>query len=90
MIVISRLQIVDIQDVLDNPLVSHGLAVVPAEALIYMKLRARRRQDLLDVVELINAGINATRARSYLEQYAADLVPLFDELADEALDGQSK
>ena len=32
-----------LEDVLDNPLVSHGLAVVPAEALIYMKLRARRR-----------------------------------------------
>ncbi|MEZ4770638.1 MAG: hypothetical protein R2844_19725 [Caldilineales bacterium] len=72
-------------EVLDNPLVSHGLAVVPAEALIYMKLRARRRQDLLDVVELINAGINVTRVRGYLEQYAADLVSLFDELADEAL-----
>ena len=74
-----------LEEVLDNPLVSHGLAVVPAEALIYMKLRARRRQDLLDVVELINAGMNVKRARGYLEQYAADLVPVFDELAEEAL-----
>ncbi|MCB9153467.1 MAG: hypothetical protein H6649_05350 [Caldilineae bacterium] len=74
-----------LEEVLDNPLVSHGLAVVPAEALIYMKLRARRRQDLLDVVELINAGINVTQVRGYLEQHAADLVPLFDELAEEAL-----
>ena len=76
-----------LEEVLDNPPVSHGLAVVPIEALIYMKLRARRRQDLLDVVEPINAGINVTRARSYLEQYVADLAPLFDELADEALQG---
>ena len=74
-----------LEEVLDNPPVSQGLAVVPAEALIYMKLKARRRQDVLDVVELINAGINVTQVRSYLEQYAAHLVPLFDELADEAL-----
>lgn len=76
-----------LEEVLDNPPVSQGLAVVPVEALIYMKLKARRRQDLLDVVELINAGISVMQVRGYLEQYAADLVPLFDELADEALQG---
>ena len=74
-----------LEEVLDNPPVSQGLAVVPAEALIYMKLKARRRQDVLDVVELINAGINVTKVRDYLQQYAKDLVSLFDELADEAL-----
>lgn len=55
--------------------------------MITVELRARRRQDLLDVVKLISAGINVVQARGYLEQYAADLVPLFDELADEALQG---
>ncbi len=52
-----------------------------------LAIRVRNGQDLLDVVEPINAGINVTRTRSYLEQYAADLVPLFDELGDEALQG---
>jgi hypothetical protein len=76
-----------LEDVLDAPAISQGLAVVPVEALIYMKLRARRRQDLLDVVELINAGADVRRVRNYLEQYASDLVAVFDELAEEALQG---
>lgn len=67
------------------PPVSEGLAIVPVEALIYMKLKAKRRQDLLDVVELVNAGIDVKRVRLYLEQYAGDLVPVFDELVDEAM-----
>lgn len=50
-----------------------------------MKLKAKRRQDLLDVVELVNAGIDVKRVRLYLEQYAGDLVPVFDELVDEAM-----
>jgi hypothetical protein len=49
-----------------------------------MKLRARRRQDLLDVVELINAGANVRRVRQYLEQHSGDLLLVFDELVDEA------
>ena len=44
--------------------------------------RARRRQDLLDVVELINAGADVRRVRRYLEQYAGDLVAMFDGLVE--------
>lgn len=73
-----------LEDVLDAPAISQGLAVVPVEALIYMKLKARRRQDLLDVVELINAGASVRRVRLYIEQYASDLLPVFDELVEEA------
>jgi len=76
-----------LEDVLDDPSLSQGLAVVPIEALIYMKLRARRRQDLLDVVELINAGADVRRVRQYLERYAGDLVTMFDGLVEEALNG---
>jgi chaperonin GroEL (HSP60 family) len=50
-----------------------------------MKLVARQRRDLLDVVELVKAGVNPTQVRDYLNKYAADLVALFDELATEAL-----
>jgi hypothetical protein len=64
---------------------SAGLAVVPIEALIYLKLIARRRRDLVDVIELIKVGANMPRTRECLRQYASDLLPLFEELATEAL-----
>lgn len=74
-----------LEDVLDHPPLSEGLAVVPIEALIYMKLVAKRRKDLVDVVELVKAGADLPRVRDYLRQYAADLAPLFEELVNEAL-----
>ena len=74
-----------LEDVLNQPTMSEGLAVVPVEALLYMKLVAKRRKDIVDVVELIKAGADLTRTRNYLKQYAADLLPLFEELVTEAL-----
>jgi len=74
-----------LEEVLDHPSISEGLAVVPVEVLIYMKLVAKRRKDLVDVVELIKAGADVPQARNYLKQYAPDLLPLFEELAAEAL-----
>src|SRR5215510_6261098 len=73
------------EEVLDHPPMSEGLAIVPIEALIYMKLVAKRRKDLVDVVELVKAGADLTLVRDYLNQYASDLVPLFEELVNEAL-----
>ncbi len=70
---------------LDHPLMSEGLAVVPVDALIYMKLVAKRRRDMLDVVELVKAGTDVKQVRNYLQQYASDLLPLFEELVTEAL-----
>ena len=74
-----------LEDVLDHPTMNEGMAVVPIEVLIYMKLVAKRRKDLLDVIELVKVGADVKRARDYLEQFANDLIPLFDELAAEAL-----
>lgn len=74
-----------LEEVLDHPLMSEGLAVAPIEALIYMKLAAKRRKDLVDVIELVKAGADLTRVRNYLRQYASDLLPLFEELVNEAL-----
>jgi hypothetical protein len=74
-----------LEAVLNNPPMSEGMAVVPIEVLIYMKLVAQRRKDQLDVVELVKAGTNVKRVEIYLERYAADLRPLFAELVDEAL-----
>jgi len=74
-----------VEEALDHPLTSEGLAIVPIEVLIYMKLVAKRRRDLVDIVELIKAGADLKPVRDYLEKYAGDLVPLFDELVNEAL-----
>ena len=73
-----------LEEALDNPNRSEGLAIVPIEALIYMKLAAKRRQDLVDVVGLIRAGADVSLVRSYLKRYADDLIPQFEELVSEA------
>ena len=74
-----------LETVLDHPPTSEGLAVVPIEVLIYMKLTARRRKDLVDVVELLKAGADEAQVRDYLKQYASDLVLSFEALLNEAL-----
>jgi hypothetical protein len=73
-----------VEDALNHPLTSEGLAVVPANTLVFMKLKARRRRDLVDVVELVRAGMDVKPVREYLAQHAPELVKLFDELCDEA------
>ena len=74
-----------LEEVLDHPPMNEGLAIVPIEVLIYMKLSAKRRRDLLDVVELVKAGADVNRVRDYLRQYAGDLNPSFEELVRDAL-----
>jgi len=74
-----------IESVFAEALVSEGVAVVPIEVLIYMKLVARRRKDQVDIIELIKCGADIKKTRAYLKQYASDLLPLFEDLANEAL-----
>lgn len=74
-----------LEEVLNHPTMSEGLAVLPVEALIYLKLVAKRRKDLVDVIEVVKAGADVNRVRKYLEQYAGDLLPVFEELVSEAL-----
>jgi hypothetical protein len=74
-----------LEEVLDHPLMTEGLAIVPIQVLIYMKLAARRRRDTVDVIELVKAGADVTSIREYLIQYASDLVPSFEKLVSEAL-----
>lgn len=74
-----------LEEVLNDPPVSEGLAIVPIEVLIYTKLLAKRRRDSVDVVELVKAGADVNRVRHYLRQYAGDLVARFEELVNEAL-----
>lgn len=74
-----------LEEVLDHPPMNEGLAIVPIEVLIYMKLAAKRRRDLVDVIELVKVGADVNRVRGYLQQYASDLVTSFEGLVNEAL-----
>ncbi|MDQ3009430.1 MAG: hypothetical protein M3X11_01805 [Acidobacteriota bacterium] len=74
-----------LEEVLNHPSMSEGLAVVPVEVLIYMKLVAERRKDMVDVIELVRAGADLTCVRNYLKQYAGDLLLMFEDLVNEAL-----
>jgi hypothetical protein len=38
------------------------------------------------MVQLVNAGADGRRVRQYLEQYAGDLLAVFDGLVEEALE----
>lgn len=62
------------------------LAVVPIEALIYMKLVAKRRKDLLDVVELLRRVTCEKAISDYLQTHSPELLPLFHTLSAEALE----
>lgn len=73
-----------LEETLTTPLVSKGIPIVPVEVLIYLKLVAKRRKDMVDVVELLRVGADAKKVRHYLQQYADDLLPLFAELLDES------
>lgn len=73
-----------LEEILDNPPRCEGFPIVPIEALIYMKLLARRRQDQLDVVKLLQSGANVRNIRRYLEEHAREQLPLFEELLEEA------
>ena len=74
-----------LEEVRDQPSMSEGLAIVPVEELIYMKLVTKRRKDLVDVIELVKAGADVNRVREYVEKYASDLASSFEELVNEAL-----
>ena len=74
-----------LEEVLDNPSMNEGLAIVSLEVLIYMKLAAKRRKDLVDVIELVKVGADVKNARDYLRRHAIDLIPQFEELVNEAL-----
>lgn len=74
-----------LEAVLDEPPVRiDGIPIVPIDALMYMKLVAQRRRDQLDVVELLRAGVDARRIRTYLEAWAPQTLELFERLLTES------
>jgi hypothetical protein len=59
-------------------------AAIDGPRLVYMKLKANRLRDQLDVVELIKAGVDRVACRDYLIAHAQHLVDLFDKYAHQA------
>lgn len=55
------------------------LTVAPIEVLLYLKLKSPRAKDRADLVELINAGADVPRTRSWLATHAPPLVESLDE-----------
>jgi len=73
-----------VEPCLDAPIASEGLPVVSIEVLVYSKLVARRMQDQADIVGLIKKGVDPTPIRKWIEDHAADLLPLFARLCEQA------
>lgn len=83
-VVVDYLEAADEEDI-EPELVSEGIPIVSIEVLIELKLIAHRRQDKLDVVELLHTGsVDEAEVRAYLEEAAPELVDRFDALAQEA------
>ena len=83
--------IVDHLSAQDEPFLSEGLpaaevqlAVAPIEVLLYLKLKSPRAKDRADVIELIKAGADVARARTFLVAHAAQFIPALDRAVDEA------
>lgn len=68
----------------DAAVESQGIPVLAVEPLVYMKLKAGRLRDQVDVVELLKAGVDEVGCRRWLERHASDMVPRFEPLAERA------
>ena len=54
-------------------------SMIDAPPLIYLKLKSPRLKDRADVVELIKAGLDVDRCRTYLVTHAPSFVADFDD-----------
>ncbi len=71
-----------VEDEVEDPIATEGIPIVSVEALIYLKLKAHRRRDKEDVVELLKAGIDEKDVRRFVQEVAPDLLGRLDALAD--------
>ncbi len=71
---------------LDEELTSQPgqVRIVSIGALAYMKLRANRRKDQVDLIELCKVGVDEEEIRAYLGRHAKELLAAFERLAQQA------
>jgi len=63
-----------LEDALAGSLEARGIPVIPVETLIYLKLLSQRRVDQLDIIRIIQAGVDLEVVTDYLEENAPELV----------------
>jgi hypothetical protein len=68
-----------------SPVGGSGIRVAPIAVIVAMKLRARRRRDDGDVVELLVRGVDENAVRTALSKFDVGLVGRFDQLAEQAV-----
>lgn len=54
-------------------------SILDGPPLVYMKLKSPRHKDRTDVIELVKAGLDVDRCRTYLQSHAPALVDGFEE-----------
>jgi hypothetical protein len=54
-------------------------SMIEGPPLVYMKLKSPRHKDRTDVIELVKAGLDVDRCRTYLSAHAPSLVGEFDD-----------
>lgn len=54
-------------------------SMIDGPPLVYMKLKSPRHKDRTDVIELVKAGLDVDRCRSYLATHAPSFVADFDD-----------
>ena len=69
---------------LDATEISEGAPVAPLEAVVYLKLVSPRSKDRLDLIQLVLAGTDVERVRTYLQKNAPDLLVKFEEIVHTA------
>jgi hypothetical protein len=72
------------EDFLAAALSAEPGSILEAAPLVFMKLKARRLKDRVDVVELIKAGLDVEACRDYLAAHAPEHVRAFDEAVAQA------
>lgn len=61
------------------PAAGETVQVAPIEVLIYLKLKSPRSKDRSDVIELVKAGADVGRCRSWLQDKAPGLLTALEE-----------
>lgn len=70
---------------LDHVEMSRGVPILSVEPLVALKLRFARRQDRIDVGDLVfKAGVSERVLRKYLERYESELLPKLDQALEES------
>jgi hypothetical protein len=61
-----------------------GLPIIDVNAFVYLKMKAARRRDENDIMDLAVEGADTQKISAYLQRNAPDMVEDFNQLVEEA------